>query len=66
MSRGDSQRERSLMTRHHGKEMKMLECNTCGEPFFDYQGYEERDDGVVCSYCLDEEDLLNDEDEEKK
>ncbi len=54
------------MTRHHGKEMKMLECNTCGEPFFDYQGYEERDDGVVCSYCLDEEDLLNDEDEEKK
>ena len=30
----------------------MMDCDRCGQPFFDYEGYEE---GIVCSYCIDEE-----------
>ena len=38
----------------------MMDCDRCGQPFFDYEGYEEKQEGIVCSYCMDEE-LTHDE-----
>ena len=40
----------------------MMDCDRCGQPFFDYEGYEESQEGIVCSYCIDEE--LQQEEEE--
>ena len=39
----------------------MMDCDRCGQPFFDYEGYEEKQEGIVCSYCIDEE-LAQEED----
>lgn len=40
------------------KNMSVIICDRCGLDFFDYEGYEEiKDEGIVCSYCIDEEDL---------
>lgn len=39
----------------------MMDCDRCGQPFFDYEGYEERQEGIVCSYCMDEEILQEEE-----
>ena len=39
----------------------MMDCVRCGQPFFDYEGYEEKQEGVVCSYCIDEEPEVEDE-----
>jgi uncharacterized Zn finger protein (UPF0148 family) len=40
----------------------MIICDRCHQPFFDYEGYEEvKDEGVICSYCLDEEVMLEEE-----
>jgi uncharacterized Zn finger protein (UPF0148 family) len=35
----------------------MMKCDRCGLPFFDYEGYTDvEDEGIVCSYCVDEEE----------
>ena len=39
----------------------MMDCDRCGQPFFDYEGYEEKQEGIVCSYCIDEEPEQADE-----
>ena len=39
----------------------MMDCDRCGQPFFDYEGYEEKQEGIVCSYCIDEEQEVEDE-----
>jgi len=48
--------------------LSMITCDRCHQPFFDYEGYEEvPDEGVVCSYCLDEEiDLEEQESNENR
>ena len=40
----------------------MMDCDRCGQPFFDYEGYEEKQEGIVCSYCIDEEPVREEED----
>lgn len=46
--------------------MKVLNCDICLLDFFDYEGYEKREDKIVCYFCLCEEeeneDNHNDED----
>jgi len=44
----------------------MMDCDRCGQPFFDYEGYEERQEGVVCSYCIDEEVVVVEEESSEK
>jgi uncharacterized Zn finger protein (UPF0148 family) len=43
----------------------MMDCDRCGQPFFDYEGYEEKQEGIVCSYCMDEELVQEEESSEE-
>ena len=42
--------------------MGLMMCVSCGEAFYDTAGYEKRDEGTVCSFCIDEEALMTESD----
>ena len=46
------------------KNLSVIDCDRCGLSFFDYEGYEEIEgEGIVCSYCIEEEELEKEEQE---
>jgi len=36
--------------------MSVIDCDRCGLAFFDYNDYEESDEGIICPDCIDEEE----------
>lgn len=40
----------------------MRNCDRCGLDFFEYIGYEEiEEEGIVCGYCIDEEEIMKED-----
>jgi hypothetical protein len=44
--------------------MRVITCDVCLLDFFDYQGFEETEKGIVCSFCIDEKEEDDERDEE--